>query len=77
MRINVRSEGLIQSELATLSHCPTAFHYSGGDRTGASPPELCKCQKMKHCLHANPKHDTNCAAHSVLGVFVTLFSTKT
>lgn len=25
--------------------------------------------KMKHCLYANPKHDTNCAAHSFLAVF--------
>lgn len=32
---------------------------------------------MKHCLYANPKHYTNCAAHSVLGVFVTHFSKKT
>lgn len=37
---------------------------SGGGQTGAA--ELCKCQEMKHCLYANPKHYTDCAAHSAL-----------
>lgn len=77
MRINVRSEGLIQSKLATLSHCPTALLHWGRPNWRITSRAVQMPKKLSIVYMLIPKHNTNCAAHSVLGVFVTLFSKKT